>query len=130
MDVLDRYEALHLEATAGPFTVAYDGPSRPIITTGEPGTMLSIGRLDGGTARTYAREDADARMFSTACNTAPLARALAKSVQEMLTALGDDGAVEIGPEHSVLFSARLTNALVDQDAALDAFLSALSEEVK
>ena len=55
--------------STGPWEVGYDGPSRPIITTGNPDfPLLSIGALEGGCAHPYDREDADAHRIVACVN--------------------------------------------------------------
>ncbi len=54
------------EHTPGPWLIGYDGPSRPIILTGDRDIMLSIGRLENGTSHTYENEDADANLIAAA----------------------------------------------------------------
>lgn len=53
-----------------PFSVGYDGPSRPMIETAAR-TLLSISRFGDGRWGTYAEEDRDAEYIVWAANNAP-----------------------------------------------------------
>lgn len=62
--------------TPGRWRCGYDGPSRPILLTSE--SMLSIGQLIGGSARSYDNEDNDAAFIASAAG--PFEAALASTV--------------------------------------------------
>lgn len=51
--------------TPGPMHVGYDGPSRPIIHTGNHG-MLSVSKFQDGRWVSYEEEDADCVLFAAA----------------------------------------------------------------
>lgn len=69
-DELTELEALERAATEGPLTVAYDGPSRPIIMNPQ-WEWLSFSRLEDGHWGSYSKEDADCYLYAALRNAAP-----------------------------------------------------------
>lgn len=128
-DVLDKYEALHLEATSGRWEAEIDDeravalvrltPSRGVY----PSQRAPIERdidFDGGPQGAEALATVD--LIAASRNTVLEVIALAKAAAD---ALEDVGNTHLNTAHmeQVKRRARLR-------AALDAFLSALSKEVK
>ena len=62
----DNYKHEVLEYSKGPCRVVYDGPSRPLVRTGDD-RLLTIGEIkSGGTALPYREEEGDAELLAQA----------------------------------------------------------------
>lgn len=126
-DVLDRYEALHLEATAG--RVRWEVDTAPddyvALVSDGPRVMRATGMNTAGWI--IIDNPADARLIAASRNTVPAVIALAQSIGR------SRGEIEELIERAVEQEPPDTSAVVALTLIInrfDAFLSALSEEVK